>query len=58
MGLDGQAFKDSVTFLTHIDVSPKTIEGGGGGQSLSAPTGILALFAGLTAFFFRRREAS
>jgi len=58
LGIDGSAIKDSITFLTHIDVSPKTIEGGAGGQGLSAPTGILALLVGLMAFAFRRRASS
>ncbi|MGI9330805.1 MAG: hypothetical protein ACR2QB_08785, partial [Gammaproteobacteria bacterium] len=57
IGTDGDIIKRSATFFTRIDVSPKTIEGGSGGQGLSAPTGILALLAGLTAFAFRRRAS-
>ena len=58
MGKDGELIKKSKTLFTHIDVSPKVIEGNGGGQTLSAPTGILALFAGLVALAFRRRASS
>ena len=54
LGMDGDVIKKSKTFFTHIDVNPKTIEGGGG-QGLNAPTGIIALLIGLTAFAFRRR---
>ena len=57
LGVDGDLITKSKTFFTHIDVSPKIIEGGSG-QGLSAPTGILALLAGLAAFAFRRRAAS
>ena len=56
IGVDGEMIRRSKTFFTHLDVTPKTIEGGGG-QGLSAPTGILALLAGLAAFAFRRRAA-
>lgn len=56
IGVDGEMIRRSATFFTHIDVTPKIIEGGGG-QGLSSPTGILALLVGLTAFAFRRRAA-